>query len=152
MSDLLKKGIILGLIGAAAGIGIGLVITLAGIAGGEAQGSIPELILYFFMSGMLGFVNMGASVMYNIEHWSIARATGTHFTVSIISFYVFGFAIHWLDPGEVMFYIITAIFIVVYFIIWLIQYIRYKKEIRKINDDLKRFRSNPDKKTSPKDE
>ena len=58
---------------------------------GEAPGTttgLSALILHLLMSGVLGMVANGSSVIYEIEEWSIARATITHFTIAMWAFFV----------------------------------------------------------------
>ena len=49
---------------------------------------------------------------------------------------------NWLEFGSVFFYCITAAFIVVYFIIWLINYLSYKKVVKSMNEDIEKLRNN----------
>ena len=57
-----------------------------------------------------------------------------HYFSTFIAFIIANFILDWFE-WEV-FGIVVAIMTVLYFIIWLIQYRRYKSEIKRINDEL----------------
>ena len=131
-----KKAVLLGALGYAAGIVIGVVIFLC-----NSSRSFAETLPYILLSGIPGAVAMGSAVIYEIEKWSIARATVTHFLITFAGIYLAGLSLGWFRFGEPAFWIFTAAMTAAYILVWLIMYIAYKRQIRKMNENLRKWRS-----------
>ncbi|MCR5417656.1 MAG: DUF3021 domain-containing protein [Lachnospiraceae bacterium] len=103
-----------------------------------AKDFLSELVIQLFSGGMMGVIGNGGSVIYEIDHWSIIRTTVTHFCLAFFTFLVLGLLNGWLEPGLTLFNIIMILsWITVYFMIWMIQYLIYKKEVDQINRGVK---------------
>ena len=102
---------------------------------------LVAFIVQSIISGLYGAICFGSTVIYEIEDWSILNTTLTHFFITIISFFVTAFTLKWWPSTD---FITNAIFviiiIIIYFIIWLVQYLIYKKEVKIIQSDIKKFR------------
>ena len=82
-----KKAVLLGALGYAIGIVIGVVIFLC-----NSSRSFAETLPYILLSGIPGAVAMGSAVFYEIEKWSIARATVTLFLITFAGIYLAEFS------------------------------------------------------------
>ena len=131
-----KKAVLLGALGYAIGIVIGVVIFLCNSSRGFA-----EALPYILLRGIPGAVAMGSTVIYEIEKWSIARATVTHFLITFGCLYLVGFVLEWFRFGNPVFWIFTGTMLAAYFLIWLVQYLACKRKIRKMNEDLRKWKS-----------
>ncbi len=131
-----KKAVLLGALGYAVGLVIGVIIFLC-----NSSRNFAETLPYILLSGIPGAVAMGSSVIYGVEKWSVARATVTHFLITFGCLYLVGFALGWFRFGEPAFWIFTAAMIAAYFLIWLIQYMAYKRQVRKMNEDLRKWKA-----------
>lgn len=131
-----KKAVLLGALGYAVGIVIGVVIFLFNSSHNFAE-ALPSILL----SGIPGAVAMGSSVIYGVERWSVARATVTHFLITFGGLYLVGFALGWFRFGEPAFWIFTAAMVAAYVLVWLIQYMAYKRQVRKMNEDLRKWKA-----------
>ena len=140
MRELWKKSLFLASVGFVLGVllGLGILALEGSLGGGEQQAG--GMTLYLVSSGLLGAVNMGATVVYSMESWGLLRVTLTHFCICMASVCGVGIWIGWLSPGDPWTWIILGVCVVVYFIIWIIMYLRYKREIRKINEALERWK------------
>lgn len=134
-----KKILILAITGGLAGLLICFIMSMLSSGSGE-EVNIAKDIFYYIISFLHGAICMGTVVVYEIERWSIARCTITHFVITLSSFYLLGFFQEWLEFGSLSFWIITACFVVAYFIIWLINYIRFKRMIKVMNKDLAKIK------------
>lgn len=147
MNKLWKKALILGGIGFVIGILIGFgvysISTLA--AGGELNFSrlnIPELLV----GGLYGMISMGSTVIYDIDSWSIVRVTVTHFVITVTGFHVMGIYQGWMQRmGWLSYGIMIACFVISYAIIWLSQYLVWRREVRRLNEDLHRMKEDGQK-------
>ena len=80
---------------------------------------------------------MGGSIVYQFERWGLLKATLVHYTLTLAAFLITNAALNWF-PASVL-AIVLILFTVVYFIIWLVQYLRWKKTIQEMNQDLERL-------------
>ena len=128
-----KKAILLGLIGYAAGCLIGLCFALQ-----SKEFSIVTALPHILLGGIPGAIAMGTVVIYDIEAWSLLRATVTHFLITMGALILACFVLDWFPPWSAAFWMMLAIDLAGYLLIWLIMYGRYKAEVRKLNELLKK--------------
>lgn len=147
MSDKMKKTILLVVFGFIGGMIMNSLFMLDEITGfinGTGELTIGKLIFYFLMGGIFGAVNCGSSIVYDIERLSILGATVIHFLLVFTMFFGFGFGIWGFHIEDAAVWIIFVCMVIAYFIIWLAQYTIYKKEVRKLNEELNKIRSEKD--------
>ena len=132
MTAMAKKAMLLGLIGYIAGCIISLCFALQR-EGFTLASSLPDIL----MGGIPGAIAMGTAVIYDIEEWSLLRATVTHFLIVMVALLLACFVLKWFEPWSAPFWIMLAAELVGYIIIWLIIYLCYKKQVRKLNNLLK---------------
>ncbi|MBQ8091428.1 MAG: DUF3021 domain-containing protein [Pyramidobacter sp.] len=141
MNAFWKKTAILAAIGFILGILVGMGFLLIGGSGiyFEMNGA-NRTALYLALSGLLGAVNMGPMTIYSLERWGLLRCTLTHFFISMSSVCAVGFTLGWLSLRDPFTVWMLAGCVVVYFIIWLIMYLRGKRQVRRMNEALKRWK------------
>ena len=142
MEEIWKKAVILGAVGMILGIfvGAGFWYLMSGEAPGTTTG-LSALMLHLLMSGVLGMVANGSSVIYEIEEWSIVRATITHFIIAMGAFYVIAFTLGWFSPADPACWIMSAILVIVYFTIWMVQSLIFKHKVKRMNEELRKWKS-----------
>ena len=141
MNEFWKKTAILAAIGFILGILVGMGFLLIGGSGiyFEMNGA-NRTALYLALSGLLGAVNMGPVTIYSLERWGLLRCTLTHFFISMSSVCAVGFTLGWLSLRDPFTVWMLAGCVVAYFIIWFIMYALYKRQIRRMNEALKRWK------------
>ena len=138
---MLMKFLRRGAIGFPLGILISLVISWAG--GNEKfvsdllvqrVGSVAgALTLNLLLSGIFGFLCMGGTVFYEIENWSLLKATFLHYLIVVVCFAPLALFLGWATrPVELL--IMTGVQTVCFFLIWLIMFLRYRAEVRELNE------------------
>lgn len=145
----MKKQIITrGLFGIPTGISIGYLITIIislGWGNGAYLPVVPELatqlgseisavILQTGLCALLGAVFAAASVIWEIDKWSIAKQTGIYFFIASITMMPVAYFARWIGNSIVGFLLYFGSFLVVFIIIWFVQYCVWKNRIRKINE------------------
>lgn len=99
-------------------------------------------VLEILISGIYGAVIMGSTIVYEIESWSLVRVTVTHFVIWVFCFFTVGFFLGWISPKDVTGCVVSfAFWAAIYFLIWLINYISYKNEIKEINAELLKLKN-----------
>ncbi len=85
---------------------------------------------------VIAFVQGGASIFTQIEHWSVPRSILCHFS-SVYAVYTLAYLINSWIPFEPMIIVIyTAVFVALYIIIWLVVFISVKNASKKLNSKL----------------
>ena len=138
---MLKKFLRRGAIGFPLGILISILIpllsgndrlvppALAQQVGSEAAALVLNLVL----SGLFGALCMGGTVFYEIEDWSLAKATFLHYLLIIACFPPLAWFLRWFTkPTDIL--IMTGIQTVAFFLIWLIMYLRCRAEVKELNE------------------
>ena len=137
----------------AAGIGflIGMVIgnVIAILTGNSATGGVtfasPQLLnmaggngvvamlLQSLFSGLYGAACFAGMSFYEIERMPLAAATALHCALIVLLFIPIALLLGWVSD-IVTLLIISGMQLVGFFIIWLIMYFGYKKQIRELNE------------------
>ena len=100
------------------------------------------ILIQVLAEGLYGVIAFGGTFVYYIEEWGMLKATLAHFLMLSVSFFLMAFFLKWYT-----FYSPTAIlvfclcFAAAYFMIWLLEYLSYKSQIKKINDGLTRLKA-----------
>ena len=131
----MEKATLLGLAGFV--IGAAIVICLVLLESQPLQGAITHIVI----GGIYGAVAMGSSVVYGIEKWSIARATATHFLLVFALYFLLVISMGWFRLSDPVFWIVVGTMVAVYILIWLLQYLSYRRQIREMNDELIKWKS-----------
>lgn len=151
-----KKIIIRSLLGFPIGITIGYLFTILISlvwANGYYSPCVPELIsvmgneinaviLQAALCGILGAGFSASSVIWEMDNWSIVKQTGIYFSiVSVIMLPVAYFAF-WMEHNVTGFLIYFGIFILIFAIIWLTQFVVGKHNVKKLNEKLFQTKDN----------
>ena len=148
----MKKKIILRcLIGAPIGLSISFIITLiisAMINKGEFYPVVPQftiicgnelnaVIIQSLCSLLYGAAFAGASVIWEVESWSLLKQTVLHCIVISSSTLPIAYCMYWMPHNVLGIAIYIFIFFFIYFFIWFGQYFAMKKKMQAFNDKVK---------------
>ena len=142
-----KKMIRRGLFGVPAGIALGFVITLiisACIGNGSFYPVAPELIdtmgnelnavlLQTVLCAVLGAGFAAASVIWEIDSWSIAKQSGIYFLIISVIMLPIAYVTNWMKHTVLGVLSYAGIFVAIFVVVWLSQYLLWKRKIRKMN-------------------
>lgn len=149
----MKKRLILqGLLGFPLGIAIGFVITILisiCVGDGSFYPVTPELmetmgnelnavILQTVLCGVMGSGFAMASIIWEMDSWSLAKQSGIYFSVACIIMLPIAYVTNWMkhSVGGVLAYI--GVFVVIFLIVWLVQYYVWNRKIKKMNDCIRK--------------
>ena len=108
---------------------------LLSMAGGN--GTVAMLLQSLF-SGLYGAVCFAGMSFYEIERMPLALATALHCALIVLLFIPIALLLGWVSNiTEIL--IIMSIQLVCFFIIWLIMWSIYKKQVKELNDMQKNF-------------
>lgn len=147
-----RKLILRGLFGFPVGVAIGFVITIiisVCVGDGSFYPVTPELIvtmgnelnaviLQTVLCGIMGAGFAMASVIWEMDSWSLAKQSGIYFSVACIVMLPIAYVTNWMKHtvGGILAYV--GIFVVIFLVVWLIQYSAWKRKIKKMNDSIKK--------------
>ena len=135
-------------IGLPVGIAMGYIITLiisACIGDGAFYPVAPEfaekmgnelnaVILQTVLCGVIGVGFAAASVIWELDSWSLAKQSGVYFLVIGIILLPIAYVANWMQHSVVGFLSYIGIFAGIFFAVWLSQYLCWKQRIKKMND------------------
>ncbi|MBO4535138.1 MAG: DUF3021 domain-containing protein [Clostridia bacterium] len=105
-----------------------------------AQLTLPgAVILQTVLAGLLGMAGVGGMLYYDVERWSLLGATAVHYLSVMACFVAVSFALDWLPPQWPFYLISIAAMTAAFATIWLIMYLKWKREVKKMNEDLKKY-------------
>jgi hypothetical protein len=148
---MLKKTICRGALGFPLGICIGHVIAI-GISIAQATGEYypcaPDLAALFeselaaiifqaVLSGLLGTAFAAASVIWEMEKWSLAKQTGIYFMIVSLAMLPTAYFSHWMEHSLAGFALYFGGFIALFIAIWAITYFVWKSKIQRMNTNIK---------------
>ena len=90
-------------------------------------------MLTLLVIALYGAVCMGGTIFYEFENWSLAKATAAHYLSISLGYVVVDLLLCWGMPLKLLL-ILEGIMTVGFFLIWLIMYLRYKAEVRELNE------------------
>ena len=147
-----KKVLFRSLFGLLSGVALGqlIAIVISAVKGdGSFHAVIPELVNDFggeqsavivqtILLGVVGAVVGAASVIWELDRWSLTKQTGAHFCLFAIPFTLVAYALYWVprSVGGVVAWV--CVLVVIYAVIWCGAYFSTKRKIQKINDQLHR--------------
>lgn len=95
-----------------------------------------DLLIAIVSSYLLAFVQAGASVFNQIEHWSVPKSLFCHFTSLYLTYSLCYIANSWIPFVPQVIGIFTAIFVAVYFAVWITVYLCVRSTSKKLNERL----------------
>ena len=112
---------------------MGIVYTILDASIADFSLSGAEVLVAILSTYVIAFVQAGASVFNQIEHWLLAKSLFCHFGLIYLA-YLGSYLVNTWIPFEWMAVaIFTAVFVVVYFAVWLTVYLIVKASEKKLN-------------------
>lgn len=96
-----------------------------------------QILLGIVSIYLLAFVHAGASVFNQIEEWSVMKSLFFHFTSLYFAYAICYLLNSWIPFEWGVIAIFTAVFAVIYFVVWTIVFFSVKAASKKMNAKLK---------------
>ena len=95
-----------------------------------------QVFLAIVSTYLLAFLQAGASVFNQIEHWPLAKSLLCHFVTIYLAYVSCYLLNYWIPFDPIVLVIFTAIFVVADLLIWSIVYFSVKAVEKKLNQNL----------------
>lgn len=92
-----------------------------------------QVFLAIISTYLLAFLQAGASVFNQIEHWSLPKSLLCHFATLYIAYTVCYLVNTWIPFEPTVLLIFTLIFVICYFAIWTVVYLSVKITSKRFN-------------------
>lgn len=99
----------------------------------EAGGELNAVILQYVLSGLLGMGFAGSSVVWENESWSLFKRTAVHLLVMAGFMFPVAYVNQWMPHTIAGVLVYASIFVVMYAIVWGVQWMVYSRKVREIN-------------------
>lgn len=146
-----KKLIQRGLLGIPVGISIGFIITIIislFVGDGSFYPVTPELIetmgnelnaviLQTVLCGVMGMGFAMASLIWEKDSWSLAKQSAIYFGVACIVTFPVAYVANWMEHSIEGILGYVGIFISIFAVTWLTQYLTWRGKIKKMNGCIK---------------
>ena len=147
-----KKIILRGLLGIPVGITIGFVISLfisICIGDGSFHPVAPEfiqttgnelnaVILQTILCAVIGTGFSMASVIWEIDSWSLAKQSGIYFSIACVTMFPIAYITNWMKHNAIGILSYVGIFVAIFVITWLVQYFVWKRKVKRMNDGVRK--------------
>ncbi len=144
--QILKRSLMGFPLGLAIGYTITIVISLVWAEGYYAP-CVPELkenmgseinavMFQALLFGLLGSGFGGSSVIWVIDNWSLVKQTGIYFLVISAVMLPTAYFNYWMEHSVTGFLSYLGIFVLIFVLIWIIQFFAGKYNVRKLNESL----------------
>ena len=87
--------------------------------------------------GLFGSLCMGGTLFYEIESWPLACATAAHYLLMALGYLIPNWVLCWNMPLKLLL-AVEGFMALGFALIWLIMYLRYKREVLELNKLMKR--------------
>lgn len=98
--------------------------------------SAGQLLVGVVSIYLLAFLQAGATVFNQIEEWSVPKAMLCHFSVLYLAYAGCYLINSWIPFDKKVLLIFTAVFVLLFFAIWLIVYLSVRAVSRKLNQKM----------------
>ena len=105
----------------------------------ERMGSMrAAMMVQTFLCGVYGAICMGTTILYEEDRMPLALVSLLHCMICIVPFIPMALFLGWFTEIKDAF-VMMAIQCLAYFMVWLMMYIRYRMEIKELNEIQKRI-------------
>ena len=103
----------------------------------RAGSPVAATAVSLLVMGLFGSLCMGGTLVYEIESWPLALATAAHYLIMALGYLIPNWLLCWNMPLRLLL-AIEGFMALGFALIWLIMYLRYKREEQKLNKLVKR--------------
>lgn len=97
---------------------------------------VNAVVIQTIFSAIVGSTFSMASVIWEMDDWSIAKQTGIYFGMTSLIFLPISYLMHWMERSIIGFAIYFAVFLTIFLITWVVQYLFWRNRINQINERL----------------
>lgn len=136
VKEFFKRGLMFSGFGPVTAAIVILIISLTGTAVALDAG---QLLIMVISTYFLAFIQAGATVFNQIEHWSVPKSLVCHLSLLYVTYLLCYLSNSWLPFDINVVLIFSAIFVLAFFVIWMICFLSVRYLSRRLNKKLRKF-------------
>ncbi|MCI7618528.1 MAG: DUF3021 family protein [Firmicutes bacterium] len=94
---------------------------------------LSAVILQTVLCGIMGAGFAAASVIWELDSWSLAKQSGIYFLIVSVIMLPVAYIANWMNHSAAGILSYTGIFVAIFIAVWLVQYFIWKMKIKKMN-------------------
>lgn len=99
----------------------------------QCGNELNAVLVQTICSILYGAAFAGASVVWEVERWSLFKQTAVHCAIITTATLPIAYLMHWMHHSIVGALLYLAVFFVIYVAVWLSQYLVMKRRIKALN-------------------
>jgi len=97
------------------------------------------ILIQTIVSGLYGAATVSGMLLYEVEDWSLAKATIVHYLIVAGLYIPMALFLGWAaNAADIL--IVEGFQLIAFFLIWLMMCQRYKVEVKKLNEYMNRWK------------
>lgn len=133
VKEFMHRGLVFGGLGPMV---VGIVYAIISEIETDFSLSGTEVLLAIVSTYLLAFLQAGATVFNQIEHWSLPKSLLCHFATLYLAYSVCYLVNTWIPFEPMVLLIFSGIFVAIYFAIWFTVYFCVKNTSKKFNEKI----------------
>lgn len=101
---------------------------------------INAIILQTALYALLGMGFSASSVIWEIDHWNLVKQTGIYFLIVSAFMMPIAYVNYWMEHSFTGLISYFGIFVLIFIIVWVIQFTIGRNNVRKMNENLQSYR------------
>lgn len=152
----LLRAVLRGALGIPIGLAIGYLMTILTslfFAQGHYAPCVPQLtaamgseiravLVQAALCALLGASFSASSVVWEIDHWGLMAQTGVYFFINAAVMLPTAYALYWMEHSAAGFIRYFSIFLLVFALIWIVEYLAAKYMVGRMNENLRHRKNN----------
>lgn len=107
----------------------------------NSMGRYKAAILQTVLGGLFGMVSYGGSCVFEIEKWSLLRATVVHYLMILITYLLIGRVLYWYSFEVISILVLSVILFLAYAAIWCTMYLSWKRKVCGMNKLMEEYKN-----------
>ena len=102
------------------------------------KNELNAVILQTILCGILGTGFAMASVIWEIDSWSLAKQSGIYFFIACVTMFPIAYITNWMKHNAIGILSYVGIFVAIFVITWLVQYFVWKRKVKRMNGGVRK--------------
>lgn len=98
------------------------------------------IVLQTLVSGVYGAAAVSGMLLYDVDEWSLAKATIVHYLIVAVPYVPMALFLGWAESAADIL-IVEGFQLIAFFLIWSVMVLRYKAKVKKLNELVKEWRA-----------
>lgn len=94
---------------------------------------IGAVVVQTLLSGLIGAIYCGSSVVWDNQTWSLSKQTALYFLILSLTMFPIAYFSYWMQHTFWGFISYFSIFVTIFILVWLVQHFIWKAQVATLN-------------------